>query len=57
MGKALSTRVASLYYAIQIGIAKGITLNEWWFSNEKNWNPNIFFENAYKYFDLCELIN
>ena len=23
----------------------------------KNWNPNIFFENTYKYFDLCELIN
>jgi len=35
MGKALGTRVASLYYAIWIGIAKSITLNEWWFSNEK----------------------
>ena len=23
---------------------------------KKNWNPN-FFDNAYKYFDLCELIN
>ena len=43
MRKALSTSVVILYYAIYIGIAKNITLNEWWFSNEKKIGILIFF--------------